>query len=119
MIVDDSQETLEVFEAFLSLEDYQVATACSGEECLQQIDSFRPDLVILDIMMPKMNGWEVLDILERRKDPDKLRILIFTVKGCFEDDMQRIISNPDYHYVRKPVSGAELVQKVKGFFQDS
>ena len=113
MIVDDCQETLEVFQTFFTLQNYQVATACGGEECLEKVDIFKPDLILLDIMMPKMNGWEVLDALEKKRGSIKPKIVIFTVKGQFDDDIQRIIANPAYHYVHKPITGSELLLKIQ------
>ena len=68
-------------------------------------------------MMPKMNGWEVLAALENKGGSIKPKIVIFTVKGQFEDDIQRIIANPAYHYVHKPVTGSELLQEVETFLQ--
>ena len=77
MIVDDYEDILDLTKDILSVKDYEIETACGGEECLKKVEKFKPDMILLDIMMPKMSGWEVLDELEKRGIPQKTKTVIF------------------------------------------
>jgi len=118
MIVDDHKEILELTENMLSIRNYEIETAVSGEECLRKVEKFDPDLILLDIMMPGMNGWKVLDELEKAGITKKTKIVIFTVKNLWEEDMKRIATDPRLHYIRKPVTMQELLTEIKTVFEE-
>ena len=117
LIVDDSHETVELFSEVLSIHDFKVATASDGEECLKEMERFHPDLILLDIMMPKMDGWEVIRELEERRCEERPRVAILSVKSHFEKDMKRLAENPGYHFMEKPVTTAELLKGIRDVLQ--
>jgi len=99
MVVDDHEDILTLTKDILSTKNYEIETASTGEECLRNVERFDPNMILLDIMMPKMSGWEVLDELEKRGIPQKTKTVVFTVKSLWEEDMKRITADPMYHYI--------------------
>jgi len=118
MIVDDHKEILELTEDVLSACNYEIETASSGRECLRNVEKFDPDLILLDIMMPGMSGWEVLDELERAGITKTTKIAIFTVKHLWEDDVKRAVSEKKLFYIHKLVGFEELSQKIESIFRE-
>ena len=77
LIADDNQANCELLEAYLAELDCDVAIAVDGQETLEKIESFEPDLILLDIMMPKLNGFEVCKKI--KEDPVRRRIMVLMV----------------------------------------
>lgn len=112
LIVDDEPNIVISVEYLLSLEGFEVLVARDGEEGLAQIRADRPDLVVLDIMMPRLDGFEVCKAV--RADPTLagVRILMLTAKGR-EAEIAKGLSLGADAYIPKPFSTRELVAKVK------
>jgi two-component system KDP operon response regulator KdpE len=108
LIIDDDQTLLRALELYLDERGYQVFTAIGGREGLRQFYDARPDLVILDIMMPRMDGWEVL---ERIREMSDVPVIILTARGQ-EDDRVRGLSRGADDYVAKPFSMRELAARI-------
>jgi DNA-binding response OmpR family regulator len=108
LIVDDSPDLLRIVQLCLERENYQVFTASNGKEGLQRTYSLQPDLVILDVMMPGMDGWEVLTRLREMSD---VPIMMLTAKGR-EVDIVRGLSLGADDYVTKPFGTAVLLARV-------
>ena len=104
LIADDNQANCELLEAYLAELDCEVAIAVDGQETLDKIESFQPDLILLDIMMPKLNGFEVCKKI--KEDPVHQRIMVLMVTALNElGDIERAVSS---RYRRLPVqAGAE------------
>ncbi|ABX41345.1 response regulator transcription factor [Lachnoclostridium phytofermentans] len=109
LIVDDDKDISELIAVYLKSEDYYVDKACSGLEALQLIKENNFDLVILDIMMPKMDGLETL--IHIRKDFN-MPIIFLTAKNQ-EIDLIRGLSLGADDYISKPFSSMELIARVK------
>ena len=112
LIADDEQNIVISLEFLLSREGFQTVVAQDGEETLARARAERPDLVLLDVMMPKMNGFDVCQAL--RADPDLagLRILMLTAKGR-ETEVSKGLGLGADAYMTKPFSTRELVEKVR------
>ncbi|MCO5763513.1 MAG: response regulator [Gammaproteobacteria bacterium] len=112
LIVDDEPHIVISLEFLMKREGFAVAVARDGEEGLAAIRASRPDLVILDVMMPKLNGFEVLEAV--RADPDLagVRILMLTAKGRPAEHTKGLALGADA-YMPKPFSTRELVDKAK------
>ena len=112
LIVDDEPNIVMSLEFLLKKEGFQIDTAGDGDAALEKIRSFMPDLVLLDVMMPKKSGFEVCEIL--RADPAfaNLRIIMLTAKGRDTEQAKGLALGADA-YVTKPFSTKELVAKVK------
>jgi len=118
LIVDDTEDIILLTCDILHIRHYEVRTASSGKECLEKVKASKPDMILLDIMMPGMNGFEVIDELEMTGLAEGIKIVIYSVKRPFEEDMRRLMRNPDYHYIGKPVGTQELLEKLETIFAE-
>ncbi len=116
LIVDDEKNIAISVDYLLRREGYAVSVAHDGEEGLQMIRSGRPDLVLLDVMMPKLNGFQVCEAV--RQDPALMhtRIIILTAKGREAEKQKGLALGADA-YITKPFSTRELVSQVKALLE--
>lgn len=112
LIVDDEPNIVISLEFLMKKEGFEVAVACDGEEALAKVAEFAPDLVLLDVMMPKKSGYEVCEAL--RADPAQaaLKIVMLTAKGRDTEVAKGLALGADA-YMTKPFSTRELVDKVR------
>ena len=111
MVVDDEPDTVDLVKLVLETEGFNVVTAYSGSECLKKLDEEKPDAVLLDIMMPEMDGWEVFKkIKEKYKD---LPVAMLTVRNQDIDKMPGLHVLKANDYITKPFGRKELVERVK------
>jgi two-component system, response regulator, stage 0 sporulation protein F len=99
LIVDDEIWVRELLEEFLNLQGYQVTLAANGEEALNKIDQDRPDVVLLDIKMPGINGLEVLGTIKGLDK--KIGIIMLSAFGDF-DTVQKALEMGADHFIEKP-----------------
>jgi two-component system, OmpR family, alkaline phosphatase synthesis response regulator PhoP len=112
LVVDDNRENLELLEAYLEDIDCKTVAAYDGPEALEVIKKDKPDLILLDIMMPKMSGFEVCRRV--KNDPATAHIPIIMVTALNEfGDMQRAVDCGTDDFVSKPVNKLELLTRVK------
>src|SRR5919108_2305762 len=116
LVVDDTPQNIKVLDAILSPRGYTVVSATSGAEALQKGQSDAPDLLLLDILMPGMSGYEVAQRL--RGDPATrfLPIVMFTALGAQEEKVKAIDSGAD-DFLTKPVNQLELLARVKSLLR--
>lgn len=108
LIVDDTETGREILEALLSLPVYQLAFACNGPEALAKAAELTPDLILLDVMMPGMDGFETLE--EIRKE-NSLPILMFTSKNDSISKVRGLRAGAD-DYLTKPFDMDELIARI-------
>jgi len=109
LVVDDEKNIVQLAKLYLTSEGFSVESAFNGAEALDKVRAHRPDLMVLDLMMPQMDGWEVCRRLRKESD---IPIIILTARG---DDVDKIIGlelGAD-DYVTKPFNPRELVARVK------
>jgi two-component system response regulator VicR len=111
LIVDDELDTLELIKLVLESGGFKTILASTGAEALEKIKGSKPDLVLLDIMMPDMDGWEVFRNI-KEKDP-KLPIAILTAKAQNIDRLLGLHVLKAEDYITKPFGKNELIDKVK------
>jgi two-component system, OmpR family, response regulator ResD len=109
LVVDDERNIVQLARLYLTNEGYQVVTASDGVEALEKVKSHSPSLVVLDLMMPRLDGWEVCRRL--RKDSD-VPVIILTARGDDEDRILGLELGAD-DYIVKPFNPRELVARVK------
>ncbi len=83
LVVDDDNDALKTYADILESEGYEVSTATNGEEALDRIDRSRPDVILLDIMMPGRDGVEVARLLTQRRDTETIPIVMITALNSF------------------------------------
>ncbi len=111
LIVDDEPDTLELVKLVLESDGFKTVQAGNGIEALKEVDVSKPDLVILDIMMPDMDGWEVFRKI-KEKDP-KMPIAILTAKAQNIDRLLGLHVLKAEDYITKPFGKNELINRVR------
>ncbi|MBA4252379.1 response regulator transcription factor [Serpentinimonas maccroryi] len=112
LLVDDEPNILISLEFLMKREGYQVLLARDGVEALELLAQHRPDLILLDVMMPRKNGFEVCQELRANDAFKSIRILMLTAKGRDTDVAKGLALGADA-YMTKPFSTRELVEKVR------
>lgn len=116
LIADDNPTNVELLEAYLSGIDCEIEVANDGLETLEKTASFKPDLILLDIMMPKMSGFEVCEKL--KGDPATKNIMILMVTALSESgDIERAVRAGCDDYLSKPVNKLELLKRTEIMFR--
>ena len=111
LVVDDEEDTRELLRALLESEGYAVTTAADGEAALARVQETRPDLILLDIMMPEMNGYQVCERL--KADPNTRDIPIIFISALEQtDDKVRAFAAGGVDYVTKPFQMKEVLARV-------
>ena len=112
LIADDNNSNCELLEAYLANLGYEIEIARDGKETMEKVRSFRPDLILLDVMMPKLSGFEVC--LQIKQDPLLKNIMILMVTALNEiGDIQRAVDAGTNDFLSKPVQKIELVKRVE------
>ena len=111
LIVDDEPNIVAALEFLLEKNGYQVQVAANGEEALAQLDDFSPDLVLLDVMVPKMSGYEVCQRMRAQPKWRDIKIVMLSARGR-EVEVEKGMSLGADLYVTKPFSSAELVATI-------
>ena len=116
LIADDNLQNVELLEAYLSEVDCEIQTAFDGEETLRLVAEFAPDLILLDVMMPRLSGFEVCRTL--RADPATRDILILMVTALNEaSDFERGVQAGTDDFLTKPVNKIELLCRVRSLLR--
>lgn len=112
MIADDDQRLLSLYEATLKSQGYRVVTASDGEEVLSKIKDEKPDLLLLDIMMPKLHGINTLDILKATPETKDTRVIILTAISDDKTREQAIMLGANDYIVKTESSIADILDRV-------
>jgi two-component system alkaline phosphatase synthesis response regulator PhoP len=112
LIAEDNSQGLELLEAYLSETDYEIQTAADGEETLRKVADWRPDVILLDIMMPKISGFEVCKRL--RASPQTADIVVLMVTALDQQiDSDRAVEAGANDFMTKPINKTELLLRVR------
>lgn len=111
LLVDDEPNILLSLEFLMERAGYEVFTASDGEMALEKIDQLLPSLVLLDINMPKLNGYQVCERVRATPEWDQVKIILLTAKGRDVEKQKGLAMGAD-DYVSKPFSNQELLDKV-------
>ena len=116
LIADDNPTNVELLEAYLSDFDCQIMVAVDGRDTLDKVASFRPDLVLLDIMMPKLSGFEVCKKVKEDRGTKGVMILMVTALNEL-GDIERAVAAGCDDFLSKPVNKLELVKRVENMLK--
>jgi CheY-like chemotaxis protein len=112
LIVDDEEKIRYIVRRMLEGEGYKVLEAEGGKECLEVLKSEKPDLILMDVMMPEMDGWEAAHEIKRDKSNKGIIISMLTVKSEDEDKIKSLDeASADWH-IAKPIKRDKLIQTV-------
>ncbi len=116
LIADDNSTNRELLEALLANADCDTEMAVDGHDTLDKVKSFKPDLILLDVMMPKKNGFEVCRIV--KSDPITSRIMVLMVTALSElGDVERAVEAGTDDFLSKPVNSLEFQKRVKNMLK--
>ena len=119
LIADDDVTLMDMYKLRLEAEDYEVVTASDGEEAIAEIRKEKPDLVLLDIMMPKINGLDVLT--ELKKDPQFKDMPVIMLTALIQDvtKVKSLMSGADDYLMKSEVMPGEVIKKVNQVLEAS
>jgi CheY-like chemotaxis protein len=116
LIADDNQQNCELLDAYLADEGYEIAMAFDGRETLDKVAAWQPDLILLDIMMPKLSGYEVCEQLKRDDKHRDIPILMVTALNERGDIEKAVLAGCD-DFLSKPVNSLELKTRVRSLLR--
>jgi CheY-like chemotaxis protein len=111
MVVDDNPDIITIVRTILEGKGFNVLSASSGAECLEVLKSHKPDLIVLDIMMPEMDGLEVLTRLKAMSEFTNVPVVLLTAKVQYEDVLGGYKLGADY-YITKPFTSTQLINGI-------
>lgn len=117
LLVDDSSTVLLMEKMILSKSPYRLVTAADGQEGFDKAISERPDLILLDVVMPKMDGFEVCRKLRERDDMRGVPVIMVTTRGELKS-VETGYQSGCTDYITKPINGLELLSKVKSYLEE-
>jgi DNA-binding response OmpR family regulator len=112
LIVDDEPNIVLALEILMKREGYEIRTVGDGERAVEAAEAFRPDLILLDVMMPRMDGFEVCQRIRADASLKGISIVMLTAKGREVEREKGLALGADL-YITKPFSTREVVRKVK------
>jgi len=112
LIVDDEPSIVVPIQFLMEQQGYSVLVAANGEDALDAIYKYKPDLILLDIMLPRIDGYEVCEIVRLNPEYRDIKIIFLTAKGREVEIAKGLALGADA-YITKPFSNTELVAKVK------
>lgn len=113
LLVEDDEVLASVYRARLEMEGFEVEEVHDGEKALSVAINFRPDLILLDVMMPKINGFDVLDILKNTPETMNMRIIMLTALSQEADRDRAEKLGVDDYLVKSQVVIADVIERVK------
>lgn len=116
LIADDNEANVELLEAYLGGLDVETAIAVDGQDTLDKVESFKPDLILLDIMMPKLSGFEVCERLKGDKSTSEIMILMVTALNEL-GDIERAVEAGTDDFLSKPVNKIELNIRIQNMLE--
>ncbi|MDX1587088.1 MAG: response regulator transcription factor, partial [Balneolaceae bacterium] len=121
LVVDDEQDLLDLIEYNLKKEGFHVLKAEDGKEGIKMARKHMPDLILLDIMMPKMDGLEAVEVIRNDEELKRIPIIFLTARGDEKTEVEGLNKGGD-DYITKPISTTKLISRIKAVlrrFEDS
>lgn len=112
LIVDDELSILIPLQFLMEKSGYQAVLAQSGKEAIDKITESKPDLILLDIMLPDLDGYEIFEIIRSNQEWQSIKVIFLTAKNR-EVDIARGLTLGAEAYITKPFSNARLVEKIR------
>jgi two-component system response regulator VicR len=119
VVIEDDPEMIELVKLILTKEGFQVSGATGGKDGLKIIEQFKPDIVLLDLMMPDMDGWEVYQSMKTNEGMKTIPVIIITAKAQSIDKVLGLHIAKVDDYITKPFSPSELASSVRKVLADA
>lgn len=115
LVIDDEEDVITLVKEILKRDRYEILGALSGADGIEMALKLRPDLILLDINMPEMDGWEVLSALKMDEDTKEIPVAIFTVRDDARDKLYSF-QHGALDYITKPFTSQALLDRVSKIF---
>jgi DNA-binding response OmpR family regulator len=112
LIIEDDKDIVYILKSILELEGYQISFALSGKEGLEMAKTEIPDIIILDLILPDIDGYEICKEIRRDADFEKTHIVMLTAKSGTKDELTGMIDGAD-DYIAKPFNPLDVVETIK------
>jgi DNA-binding response OmpR family regulator len=112
LVVDDDEVIRQLIAVNLTLEGFDVATAVDGQDCLDKVRAIKPDVITLDVMMPRLDGWETAVQLRKMPEAAHIKVVLITARAQ-EDDIARGANVGADAYLTKPFDPGEMIRVVR------
>jgi CheY-like chemotaxis protein len=112
LVVDDDEVIRQLIAVNLTLEGFDVATAVDGQDCLDKVQAINPDVITLDVMMPRLDGWETAIQLRKSPETAHIKVVLITARAQ-EDDIARGASVGADAYLTKPFDPGEMIRVIR------
>src|SRR5713101_4744115 len=116
LIADDDAQGVELLEAYLADTGYEIRRATDGEQTLRQVQQWRPDVILLDIMMPKISGFEVCKRIRAQPASQDIGILMITALDQ-ASDVERAVDAGTNDFLTKPINKTELLLRIRSLLK--
>ena len=116
LVADDNEANRELIEAYLVDLDCEIEVSVDGQDTLDRAESFQPDLILLDVMMPKLSGFEVCEKLKANDSTSHIMILMVTALNEL-GDIERAVAAGTDDFLSKPVNKIELIKRVENMLR--
>jgi len=116
LIVDDNKENIDLIAYFLKPQNYQIFTAVDGVEALSQVEQVQPDIILLDIMLPKMDGFQVCERIKKNLETRFIPVIMITALKELKDKIRSLEVGAD-DFISKPFENVELLTRVKSLLR--
>ena len=116
LIADDNHQNCELLDAYLSDENYEISMAYDGQQTLERVAEWQPDLILLDIMMPRLSGYEVCQQLKQTEGTSAIPILMVTALNE-KGDIEKAVAAGCDDFLTKPVNRLELKTRVRSLLR--
>jgi len=110
LVVDDEHDFLSLMDFFLTIEGFDVQTVCDGQEAIEAVEKRRPDLILLDVIMPRMDGYEALHSLRSNAETRDIPVIMLSILDKSERKTEELNVTD---YLVKPFSTTDLIQKIR------
>jgi DNA-binding response OmpR family regulator len=112
LVVDDDEVIRQLIAVNLQLEGFDVSTAVDGQDCLDKVADIEPDVITLDVMMPRLDGWETAVQLRKAPETAHIKVILITARAQ-EDDINRGTNVGADAYLTKPFDPGEMIRLVR------
>lgn len=113
LLAEDDEALREMYETRLKYEGYDVVAAIDGEEALSQAVATQPDIILLDIMMPKISGFDVLNILKNTPNTAKIPVIIMTVLDQESNRVKGLVEGAEDYVIKSQIMPQDVIEKIK------
>jgi CheY-like chemotaxis protein len=112
LIVDDDDQIAQMYTTLLNIKGFKTQRVNNGEDALVVVQQFKPDLILLDVMMPKISGFDVADILHNTNDTKEIPIIMLSALGGKEDRDKAAAAGVVYYYVKTEIDTETIAKKI-------